>query len=107
MYEYCDTSLGHFLSSLYELGFPTGRDFLVSRDKGTEVFLLSRDKGTTGQMSLHCPGTKGQRDKLKILPWDGTGRGTGQSLFFCQNPGQDGRQDGTGQSLFFPYDFLF
>ena len=22
---------------------------------------------------LHCPGTKGQRDKLKILPWDGTG----------------------------------
>ena len=31
------------------LGFPTGRDFLVLRDKGTEVFSLSRDKGTTGQ----------------------------------------------------------
>jgi hypothetical protein len=42
----------------------------------------------------------GQRDKLKILPRDGTGRdslsksgmgrGTGQSLLFCQNPGRDG-----------------
>ena len=48
--------------------------------------------GTKGQKFLHCPGTKGQRDKLKILPRDGTGRdslsksgtgrGTGQSLFF-------------------------
>ena len=56
--------------------------------------------GTKGQKFLHCPGTKGQRDKLKIRPWDGTGRdslsksrtgrGTGQSLFFCQNPGRDG-----------------
>ena len=56
--------------------------------------------GTKGQKFLHCPGTKGQRDKLKILPQDGmgrdsrsksgTGRGTGQSLFFCQNQGRDG-----------------
>ena len=30
--------------------------------------------GTKGQKFLHCPGTKGQRDKLKILPRDGTGR---------------------------------
>ena len=30
--------------------------------------------GTTGQKFLPCPGTKGQRDKLKILPRDGTGR---------------------------------
>ena len=48
----------------------------------------------TGQCNF-----SGQRDKLKILPWDGTGRdilsqsgtghGTRQSLFFCQNLGQD------------------
>jgi hypothetical protein len=41
----------------------------------------------------------GQRDNLKILPWNGTGRdsksisgtgrGMGQSLLCCQNPGQD------------------
>ena len=34
---------------LSAVGFPTGRDFLVPREKGTEVFLLSRDKGTTGK----------------------------------------------------------
>ena len=28
--------------------------------------------GTKGQKFLHCPGTKGQRDKLKSLPWNGT-----------------------------------
>ena len=39
--------------------------------------------GTTGQKFLHCPGTKGQRDKLKILPRDGMGRDS-------QNSGQDG-----------------
>ena len=46
------------------LGFPTGRDSLVPRDKGTEVSLLSRDKGTMGQKFLHCPGTKGQPQNL-------------------------------------------
>ena len=30
--------------------------------------------GTKGQKFLHCPGTKGQRDKLKILQRDGPGR---------------------------------
>ena len=39
--------------------------------------------GTTGQKFRHCPGTKGQRDKLKILARDGTGRDS-------QNPGRDG-----------------
>jgi hypothetical protein len=39
--------------------------------------------GTKGQKFLPCPGTKGQRDKLKILPRDGTGRDS-------QNSGQDG-----------------
>jgi hypothetical protein len=31
------------------LEFPTGRDFLVPRDNGTEVPSLSRDKGTMAQ----------------------------------------------------------
>ena len=44
------------------VGFPTGRNFLVPRDNGTEVPSLSRDKGTTGQAKLFCPGTKGQRN---------------------------------------------
>ena len=49
--------------------------------------------GTTGQKFHHCPGTKGQRDKLKILPRDGTGRDS-------QNPGRDGPgqpKTGTGR----------
>ena len=29
--------------------------------------------GTKGLMFLHCPRTKGQWNKLKILPWDGPG----------------------------------
>ena len=37
--------------------FPTGQD--------------RADFGTKGKKFLHCPGTKGQRDKLKILPQDG------------------------------------
>ena len=56
-----------------KLGFPTGRDRATFRDSGTSKIFLSRDKGTTGQKFLHCPGTKGQRDKLKILPRDGPG----------------------------------
>ena len=49
--------------------------------------------GTTrvGQKCLHCPRTKGQGDKLKILPRDGTGRaGTAKN--------RDGTRDKTGQS---------
>jgi hypothetical protein len=30
--------------------------------------------GTKGQKILRCPGTKGQRDKLKVLQRDGMGR---------------------------------
>jgi hypothetical protein len=50
--------------------------------------------GTKGQKFLHCPGTKGQRDKLKILPRDGTAKiwdGTGRD---SQNLGQDAGQNG-------------
>ena len=39
--------------------------------------------GTKGQKFFHCLGTKGQRDKLKILHRDGTGRDS-------QNLGRDG-----------------
>ena len=39
----------------------------IGRDRTVQLF------GTTGQKFLHCPGTKGQWDKLKILPRDGTG----------------------------------
>ena len=60
--------------SQFIVGFPTGRDSATFRDSGTGKTFLSRDKGTTGQKFLHCPGTKGQRDKLKILPRDGTGQ---------------------------------
>ena len=69
----------HFLNSKHmrdfgrtpvALGFPAGRNFLVLRDKGTEVPSLSQDKGTTGQWdngtrSLLCSGTMGQWDKLR------------------------------------------
>ena len=77
----------------YLLGFPTGRDSATFRDSGTAKTFLSRDKGTTGQKFLYCPGTKGQRDKLKILPRDGTGRDS-------QNLGRDGPgqpKSGTGR----------
>ena len=66
-----------------KLGFPTGQDSATFWDKVTEVPSLSRDKGTTGQ-----------RDKLKILPSDGTGRDS-------QNPGQDTGQNGTEQKRTF------
>ena len=70
--------------------------------------------GATVEKFLHCPGTKGHQDKLKILPQDGTsrdslsksgtgrrtGQGTRQSLLFCQNPGRDVVREDTGQSLF-------
>ena len=57
--------------------------------------------GTTGQRFLCCPGTKGQQDKLKILPRAGTGRdslskschGTGQAGTASHNPGPDRGRD--------------
>ena len=64
---------------MLELVFPTRRDRATFRDKGTEV--------------PHYPRTKGQQDKLKILPRDGMG---GDS----QNLGWDGSEQpksGTGR----------
>ena len=49
--------------------------------------------GTEGQKSLHCPGTKGQRGKLKILPRVRTGR-DGQNSWW-DGPGQT--KSGTGR----------
>jgi hypothetical protein len=51
---------------VFTLGFPTGRDSATFWDSGTGKTFLFRDKGTTGQKFPHCPGTKGQRDRLKI-----------------------------------------
>ena len=49
--------------------------------------------GTKGQKFHRCPGTKGQRDKLKILPRDGTGRDSQNSG--RHGPGQP--KSGTGR----------
>ena len=57
------------------------------------VIPISVFNGTKGQKFYRCPGTKGQRDKLKILPRDGTGRDS-------QNSGRDGpgqQKSGTGR----------
>ena len=59
---------------MYILGFPTGRGRATFRDKGTKVPSLSQSKG--------------QQDKLEILPRDGTSRDS-------QNPGRDTGQNGT------------
>ena len=47
------------------------------------------DKGTTGQAKNLGMGQDGLEQPVNI--W--TGRGTGQSLLFCQNPEQDKGQD--------------
>ena len=66
------------------------------RNKGKEVPSLSWDKGTTRQTQNLTTGRDGPgragmgRDSLSK---SGMGHGTGQSLFFCQNPGRD--RDGT------------
>ena len=71
----------------YVLAFPTGWDSATSRDKGTKVPSLSRDKWTTGQDKNLAKGRDGPGQPVKIRG------GTGQSLFFCQNPGRDTGQD--------------
>jgi hypothetical protein len=65
---------------------------LFQRDGTVQLF------GTTGQKFLHCPGTKGQRDKLKILPRDGTGRDSQNSGRDGTAKMQNGTRDKTGQS---------
>ena len=60
--------------------------------------------GTKGQKFLYCLGTKGQRDKLKILPADGMGQDSLSNLgrdvvWDSQNSGWDGPgqpKSGTG-----------
>ena len=57
---------------------------------------------TKGQKFLRCPGTKGQRDKLKILAMgrDGTGRNFLQPVPSC--PGTQSLSICTLNALFFP-----
>ena len=59
----------------------------------------------SGQKFLHCPGTKGQRDKLKILPRDGGQAGTAKIRDGkgrdSKNPGRDAGQNGTEQKRTF------
>ena len=51
--------------------FPTGQDFLVPWDKGTEVLSLSQDKGTMGQaQNLAVPGRDFAKGQAKTV-WDG------------------------------------
>ena len=58
-----------------KLGFPTGRDSVTFRDKGTEVPSLSRDKWTTGQAENLAMG------------WDATGRaGTRDGTITIREP---------------------
>ena len=54
--------------------------------------------GTKGQKLLRCPGTKGQRNKLKILPRDGMGRDS-------QNLGRDGPGKPKSDRGFYPGTF--
>ena len=83
----------------YTVAFPMGQDSATLWDKGTEVPSLSRDNGTSSK-SCHRIGQAG-RDNLSK---SGTGHKTGQSLFFCQYPGQDTGRDRTITNSF--YDFL-
>ena len=69
----------------FHLGFPTGRDSLASRDKGTENSSLFRDKGTTGQAQNLAVGRAGMgfwhfaTGQAGIVFWNfATGRDTGQ-----------------------------
>ena len=78
--DYGNTGCGVFKrgqSYTSQVGFPTGRD-----------------SGQRDRSSFIVPGQKGQRDKLKMLPRDGTGRDS-------QNPGQDAWQNGTEQKKMF------
>ena len=72
-------------------------NFSVQRDRQK---FLSRDKGTIGQNFLHCPGTKRQRDKLKILPRDGTG-------FWQAVPSQDVPRDRSERKIVKKGDFYY
>ena len=66
----------------FKIGFPTQRDSATFWDKGTEGPSLSLDKGTTRQAQILPRAGTGRNSLSK----SGTGHGTGQSLFFCQNP---------------------
>ena len=72
------------------LGFPMERDSATLRDKETEVSSLSQDKG--------------HQDKLKILPWDGTGRDGTKDWTITSFLEKSGTEGGMGwdNNYFFP-----
>ena len=78
------------MKTLFGLGFPTGRDFLVPEQRDNETSLRS------------CHGT-GRTQTVCQNP--GTGGGKGQSLFFCQILGRDMERDRTFTISI--HDFLF
>jgi hypothetical protein len=64
-----DVSLG-LLGKVKRIPFSKNEDCADTVYKVNKTVQLF---GTEGQKFFACPGTKGQRNKLKILPWDGTG----------------------------------
>jgi hypothetical protein len=62
---------------------------------------------TKEQKFLPCPGTKGQRDKLKILPRDGIGRDFDSLSRPGTSRGTEMKEKSVENMGFFFYDFLF
>jgi hypothetical protein len=54
----------------FKVGFPTGRDSLVSPDKGTKVSSLSRDNGTMGQAQNLATGRDFDSLSHSVPGWD-------------------------------------
>ena len=96
----CSLSVHLLCGAHLKLGFPTGRDSITFRDKGTEVPSLSRDKWTTGQAQNLATGRAG-------TAYQNPGRDAGRDNHYFSVKIWDGTRDETGQSLFFSYDFLF
>ena len=84
-------------------------EFSFQRDGTEQLF------GAKGQKFLHCPWTKGQRCRLKILPRDGMGReslsksGTGRGTIttFLSKSGMAQGRDGRITICFLVSEHLF
>ena len=63
-----------------QLGFPTGLDNAIFRDKGREVLSFSRDKGTIGQAQNLARGRDGPGQSVKV-------RAGTRAVFSFSNPG--------------------
>ena len=89
------------ICSCYKIWSKTACSKFASKRRGNASFL-------TNFLLFLQRVCKGQWDKLKILPWDGTGRyslsksETGQDNHYFSVKIRDGMRDRTGHSLFFP-----